>query len=466
MCPFYPKFLHSLERLFAAAFFINTLFHFGRYIFIRCTTTPVTVTQPQRKLLGLSVNDMYFKDAESTPKKADKTALDSTFTPINLSKNSWISQSKSFSPYSTLNSTSQSRQNLSFTPSPATLPKSIGHSTPICSPSSNLISDQSELTRYLKSYDLNNSFEADKSSKLEMTSPNLLSSFWYRQKNKETSLIKRFVYQLAPATSLPTSGNTASDDVGSARNRNDDVWDLYNVDLTSVIQWTANLRMWLSQTILERLVKEIDAVNSALHAQGLSDITIGHIGIDRLKKTASSLAIVQSIPSLSNLVMFLDISPNQEYVVSRIKELAKGGCISEYSWNSGGKFQGKDWDSHLPSDANLMMSLLAAYFDSQLPPMSLIEPGAQPFTSTYFVQTPSKVDNKMKDSFFIYQDSIHPPNFQFCVGSDKYEVSKGRNNFFHTVLLFLLHVKVKEHGMLGRINLGRSGLNMLWVIDS
>ena len=42
---------------------------------------------------------------------------------------------------------------------------------------------------------------------------------------------------------------------------------------------------------------------------------------------------------------------------------------------------------------------------------------------------------------------------------------QGRNNMFHTLLLFLYIVKTRDHGMLGRVNLGMSGVNVLWVID-
>lgn len=34
-----------------------------------------------------------------------------------------------------------------------------------------------------------------------------------------------------------------------------------------------------------------------------------------------------------------------------ISELAKGPCLTEYRWNSGGTFKGKEWNSELPSDA-------------------------------------------------------------------------------------------------------------------
>lgn len=45
-------------------------------------------------------------------------------------------------------------------------------------------------------------------------------------------------------------------------------------------------------------------------------------------------------------------------------------------------------------------------------------------------------------------------------------ILQGYNNLFNSVLLFLYFVNKKEHGMLGMVNLGKSGINVLWVIDS
>jgi hypothetical protein len=42
---------------------------------------------------------------------------------------------------------------------------------------------------------------------------------------------------------------------------------------------------------------------------------------------------------------------------------------------------------------------------------------------------------------------------------------QGRNNFFFTVLLFLHHIKTTENGLLESVNLGKTGVNMLWIIE-
>ena len=66
----------------------------------------------------------------------------------------------------------------------------------------------------------------------------------------------------------------------------------------------------------------------------------------------------------------------------------------------------------------------------------------------------------------ILQTSQRPTHFLLQLdGKEKLEISPGRNNLFHTILFFLHFIKTKESGMLGRINLGQSGINILWVIE-
>ncbi|XP_044735297.1 transmembrane protein 209-like [Chrysoperla carnea] len=43
--------------------------------------------------------------------------------------------------------------------------------------------------------------------------------------------------------------------------------------------------------------------------------------------------------------------------------------MSEYRWNSGSTFNGKQWEDHLPTDAAIVMHLMATYLDTQLVPL-------------------------------------------------------------------------------------------------
>lgn len=61
--------------------------------------------------------------------------------------------------------------------------------------------------------------------------------------------------------------------------------------------------------------------------------------------------VAHHMPSLSTVIQFLEVSPNQEYLVKRIRELAKGGCMSEFKWNGGSSHNGKEWDYSLLTDS-------------------------------------------------------------------------------------------------------------------
>lgn len=128
-------------------------------------------------------------------------------------------------------------------------------------------------------------------------------------------------------------------------------WTSINVDIVSLTQWNENLRKWISQTILERLVREFDKVNESFEKHGLGEIKIGSVGLDRLRKTAQIAHITHFIPSLPTLIPFLEVTSNQEYLEKRMRELAKGGCMSEFRWNGGSNYNRKDWDESLPTDS-------------------------------------------------------------------------------------------------------------------
>lgn len=116
---------------------------------------------------------------------------------------------------------------------------------------------------------------------------------------------------------------------------------------------------------MERVALEIDNICAALVRHGLSDSQPGHVGLDRLRKLAQAPFLVSAIPTLPTLVPFLELSNNQEYLVKRIKILAKGGSMSEFKWNSGGSHNGKEWDSSLPTDS-------AVYIENYIKIFSLV----------------------------------------------------------------------------------------------
>ncbi|BFZ10378.1 hypothetical protein BsWGS_13417 [Bradybaena similaris] len=273
-----------------------------------------------------------------------------------------------------------------------------------------------------------------------------------------TQIFRKFTYQLSHRSLAAPALNSSSDQISNQGIG--DVWNKYSVSESDLSVWIEKLRKWLSFTIVSRLNTEIDEVNAALRKIGCDDTQVGEVGVSTLKQLALTKGTY--VPTLNSVVSYMDFSGNQEYLRNRIKDL-NTGSMSAFTWDKGGNY-GKPWSEHLPTDAALVMHLFCCYLDSRLPAHPKY-PDGKSFTSQHFVKTPDKPNTERKDNLQIYNSSINPPHYQVVIGSQVYHLSKGRNNMFQAILLFLYHIKVKECGMLGRVNLGMSGLNMLWIFD-
>lgn len=305
--------------------------------------------------------------------------------------------------------------------------------------------------------------QAEKEMRSKQAAPENLntgsSSFWsYGASALDlTYTLRKYAYQLATLSPQSPAKTSSADQAVSGF---DEVWSKYGVTEDDLYHWTEKLRKWLSATIVSRLSKKISDVNNQLQRIGCEDMQIGEVSVATLKQLA--LTKGSMVPSLNDLVPYLDFFANQEYLVRRIQDLSTGS-MSEFTWNKGGLY-GKPWGEHLITDAALVMHLLCTYLDTRLPAQPRHMDG-RVFTAQHFIKIPDKPDMQRKDNFLIYQTSIHPPHFQVIIGTETYSLPKGRNNMFQAILLFFYHVRTKEGGMLGRINLGMSGLNILWIFD-
>ncbi|XP_014669607.1 PREDICTED: transmembrane protein 209-like [Priapulus caudatus] len=304
-------------------------------------------------------------------------------------------------------------------------------------------------------------------SNLEASSASQSQSFWSYGKTPDyTQLLRKFQYQASsrlPHHASLSSSSHKDDDVDTRTTYEEsEVWSKLAIHRETLDRWTENIRKWLCQTILVRLIAEIGSINDDLDRLGCGEIKIGDVSISSLRQI--SLTRGQHIPTLNTVLPYLDVTSNQEYLVNRIRELGSGGCMSEYRWNGGGSFKGKPWDEHLISDAGIVMHMLCTYLDGRLPPHPKY-PDGRTFTSQYFVKTPDKPSKTKKDQLCIYQSHISPPHYRVIIAEHTWDVPQGRNNLLHAILLFLYHIRTKENGMLGRVNLGLSGVNVMWVLD-
>ncbi|XP_078040168.1 transmembrane protein 209 [Augochlora pura] len=465
-----------VEWCLASIFALNALYHIVRYAWAIFTLKPVILSPKQRRLLGVSEDDPIFKNETPSPQKSLEPIFPLNLSCISLNRrltslsSSALNESKNFTsanPFFKYNSPTSQKS----TSSPnGSFNKSLNASTNGNLTGEDLIQSEKELQNYLEE---TRQRKHVLSTDIDQPS-NLLSSFWshpaIKSPGEVSPLLRRCAYQLAPIIDKSKSTSSGAEEGHSPRGMLgvSDVWRKYRIDPNKVNEWTANLRMWISKTVVERVAMEIDNVCSALVRHGLSDSQPGQVGLDRLRKLAQAPFLVTAIPTLPTLVPFLELSNNQEYLINRIKVLAKGGSMSEFKWNGGGCHGGKEWDSSLPTDSAIIMHLISTYMDTQLE-APLDQPDARPFTSRYMARSGMSLP-RSKGPIIVCQ-SINPPYYSLAhsgdsLSNDYEEIQRGRNNLFHILLLFLYIVKTRDNGMLGRVNLGTSGINVLWVIDS
>ncbi|XP_050462419.1 transmembrane protein 209 [Cataglyphis hispanica] len=464
--------VYWIEWCLASIFGLNALYHIIQYTWATLSLKPIALSPKQRPLLGITEDDPLFQTEVPQKQKTPDPSPSLNLSCINLSRrttplgSSVLSDIKDCSTFLKYSSPTSPKSAVSSNG----LFRSLNISSNSSLTNEDLIQDECELESYLK--EIEQQRKCVLSTKVDQPS-NLLSSFWShpatRTPGEVSPLLRRCAYQLAPTIDKTKAASPGTEEGSSPRGTFGalDVWRKYRVDLNKVNKWTANLRMWISKTVVERVALEIDNICTALVRHGLSDSQPGHVGLDRLRKLAQAPFLISAIPTLPTLVPFLELSNNQEYLVKRIKILAKGGCMSEFKWNSGGSHNGKEWDSSLPTDSAIIMHLISTYMDTQLE-APLDQPDARPFTSRYMARSGMELPRN-KGPIIVCQ-SMNPPHYSLALSgdslpSDYEEVQRGRNNLFHTLLLFLYIVKTRDHGMLGRVNAGSSGINILWVID-
>ena len=142
------------------------------------------------------------------------------------------------------------------------------------------------------------------------------------------------------------------------------------------------------------------------------------------------LKVAQSVPHLTALLPYLEVSPDQSYLVSRVRMLAKTGALSLFRWNGGGD----GWTERLPSDAELLVHCLACYFDARLLTSASMRlsgttnPQAEvmkPFTGVHFYRHGEKPSEPGKENnLAIVQVGRSPAHYVVQVGKCKYTFSQ------------------------------------------
>uniref|UniRef100_A0A4W4DVG9 Transmembrane protein 209 n=1 Tax=Electrophorus electricus TaxID=8005 RepID=A0A4W4DVG9_ELEEL len=443
-----------IELALASLFSLNAVFDFWKYFKYTMAPSTIAITPEQHRLLGLRNSGIQASPPQKPEKK--ETPVPSQSSPLqgqnvlSFSPARPPSTTPKFSPSCVsgfsppLSTPSSPGSGAAFSPpvafgkvlncSSVPYPSSLGPAEGTSlrtryrtSPSvfsspgvkEDYMDDLKTLEKFLRS-------EEEKSHRSQLGSPESASpshspTFWNynRSVGDYAQSLRKFQYQPACRSQAP-SAHKDETELGS-KQAAEEVWarvTTSRVVTDNIDSWTAKLRNWINDTILVHLVKEMDSINSQLRRTGSSELQIG--------------------------------------------ELAHSGCMSSFRWNGGGNLKNRKWDTDLPTDSAILMHILCTYLDSRLPPHPKY-PDGKTFTSQHFIQTPHKPDLSNENLFCIHQSSTNPPHYQLVYQGHIYSLPKGRNNLFHTVLMFLFIIKTKESGMLGRVNLGLSGVNVLWI---
>lgn len=290
------------------------------------------------------------------------------------------------------------------------------------------------------------------------------NSFWGGfDVNGFVSSLKNLTYQLSPHNKQSLRDESFS-------NKDEEHAEIIRqMSANKLSNYVANLKMYIHKTILEPLVHAIDDTDKAFEQRGFTDMKIGHVGIERLKKIASSnQQLIQFVPTLPKLLPFLELTTNQEFLVQRIRELAKGSCLKNYKFTSS-SYDPSNQNDHKPNDAGILFHLFCCYLDSQLQPLPEI---SRPFYNRYVIIGDSKKTNvdhyvkeatRNKSKCAILCSNPITPKFNFV--TDKiHGSSHDRNNLFYVIIQFLFHLK-SDGMMLETVSLGKSGLNLINVIE-
>lgn len=82
---------------------------------------------------------------------------------------------------------------------------------------------------------------------------------------------------------MPTAGTSGVDEntntKSPAKIKGRDVWQQLGICDAQLLEYNEQFRLWLSSTVLQPLVSEIQRINESLTAHGLADARIGKANI-------------------------------------------------------------------------------------------------------------------------------------------------------------------------------------------
>ncbi|KAI8927752.1 cytochrome B561, N terminal-domain-containing protein [Entophlyctis helioformis] len=243
-------------------------------------------------------------------------------------------------------------------------------------------------------------------------------------------------------------------------------------------EWAESMRKWLATRLLDPLVRRIQETDEKLAA-----LQLQHLGCSfaasaegvQIRMAAATKPAVNISPARPSeladcmpkeplvaervtLERYLEQFANRDYVIDRIKVLAKGSCLAQFQWNSGQAWKGKPWTHEsFPSDAELVMGLFCKYLDEHI---RILEPHKKSgFTDKHFLPSGAKPPASMS-SIMIREQAKWPAHYQLVFENAIWDIYPDRNNLFHTLALFVFYIKSASSGYIGMLYIGGRALEL------
>ena len=100
-------------------------------------------------------------------------------------------------------------------------------------------------------------------------------------------------------------------------------------------------------------------------APGVGDAAVGYVMPGRVGLRAQAVLQYQRLAALLRGDHPRGLLPPvpRGYIAFRLRDLAVGSCVGQFTWNSGGAWLGKPWSPELLTDSALVFYLFAAFLE-------------------------------------------------------------------------------------------------------
>ncbi|KXS18915.1 hypothetical protein M427DRAFT_53396 [Gonapodya prolifera JEL478] len=153
---------------------------------------------------------------------------------------------------------------------------------------------------------------------------------------------------------------------------------------------------------------------------------------------------------------------NRAYVRERIFELSRNTYLSGYRWDSGGSFEGQEWDvkGEFPTDAKLVFHLFQTFMDQW---SDVAQSGFPYFSTNHVIPSNAKLDPNSR-SVYLREQNASPPHYQLLVQGCTWDMAQGSRNIFETISAFVCVIGRDAGWRVGDLDLKRKDLGIAKVV--